>query len=433
MAQIENLDFDLDNFDLETIDIGSGSNNNKTGNLNISNMLPKSKNNIKSISMNSTPQNMNNEISDSNEFGLDMLVNKSKARKDSGSISPSLNNNSPSKPTPVGPEKKSFFSNPLKGLFSSSNDNNNTTNNNNSSNSLEDIDLDKELQDLDKGLDDNLNKIKSMSGPKLPDFGKNNNMESNTIPTVNVASSSFEAVDSSHMTYEEIQKAKFDLLCKFERLRDKGIKIPKTFSMSSDYDEMKYEYDRLLHLRKMDNSVKMQRQMLISFVSGSEWLNGKFDPFDLKLDGWSESVHDGINDYDDVFEELYEKYQGSGSMSPELRLMFMVGGSAFMYHISNSMFKSKLPNADEILNQNPDLKDQFQKAAMNSMGKKAPGFAGFMNNMMGGGGRSGVTDDGPPLYPGAGAGGSSNMGDMGSMNSGGDIPDLDTILKDIGS
>ena len=63
MAQIENLDFDLDNFDLETIDIGSGSNNNKTGNLNISNMLPKSKNNIKSISMNSTPQNMNNEIS----------------------------------------------------------------------------------------------------------------------------------------------------------------------------------------------------------------------------------------------------------------------------------------------------------------------------------------------------------------------------------
>ena len=111
----------------------------------------------------------------------------------------------------------------------------------------------------------------------------------------------------------------------------------------------------------------------------------------------------------------------------------MVGGSAFMYHISNSMFRSKLPNADEILNQNPDLKDQFQKAAMNSMGKKAPGFAGFMNNMMGGGGRSGVTDDGPPLYPGAGAGGSSNMGDMGSMNSGGDIPDLDTILKDIGS
>ena len=419
MASIENLDFDLDNFDLETIDIGS-SNNNEMGSLNVSNMLPKPQNTMKTISMSPPPTN-NDEISNSGEFGLDLLVNKSKAKKEPVTTSPSPTiNKSPSNPTPVGPEKKkSFFGNPLKGLFSSDKPSQNT------SESMEDIDLDKELADLDKGLNNNLDKIKSMSGPGLPDFGKNNDMETNNnVSSVNVSNDNFETVDSSHMTYEEIQKAKFDLLCKFERLRDKGVKIPKTFSMSSDYDEMRYEYDRLLHLRKMDNSVKMQRQMLISFVSGTEWLNGKFDPFDLKLDGWSESVHDGISDYDDVFEELYEKYQCSGSMSPELRLMFMVGGSAFMYHISNSMFKSKLPNADEILNQNPDLKDQFQKAAMNSMGQKAPGFAGFMNNMMGGGGRSNV-DDGPPLYPGPGNG-------SGGM-SGGDIPDLDTILKDIGS
>ena len=106
MAQIENLDFDLDNFDLETIDIGGNSNHNEMGNLNISNMLPKSQNNIKSISMNSTGQNINNEISNSNEFGLDMLVNKNKTRKDSGSNSPNLNTNSPPRPTPVGPENK---------------------------------------------------------------------------------------------------------------------------------------------------------------------------------------------------------------------------------------------------------------------------------------------------------------------------------------
>ena len=28
----------------------------------------------------------------------------------------------------------------------------------------------------------------------------------------------------------------------------------------------------------------------------------------LKSDGWSESIHENINDYDDVFTELYEKY-----------------------------------------------------------------------------------------------------------------------------
>ena len=65
MASIENLDFDLDNFDLETIDIGSSNN---TGNLNVSNMLPKSRNNnIKSISMSPTPMSNDNDISNSSE------------------------------------------------------------------------------------------------------------------------------------------------------------------------------------------------------------------------------------------------------------------------------------------------------------------------------------------------------------------------------
>ena len=43
----------------------------------------------------------------------------------------------------------------------------------------------------------------------------------------------------------------------------------------------------------------------------NRFLNNKFDPLDLKLDGWGESIHENINDYDDVFEELHEKYKGS--------------------------------------------------------------------------------------------------------------------------
>ena len=33
-------------------------------------------------------------------------------------------------------------------------------------------------------------------------------------------------------------------------------------------------------------------------------LNSKFDPFDIKLDGWSEAVNENLDDYDDVFGEL---------------------------------------------------------------------------------------------------------------------------------
>ena len=39
-------------------------------------------------------------------------------------------------------------------------------------------------------------------------------------------------------------------------------------------------------------------QVLMAAVIGLEFLNNKFDPFSVKLDGWSESVNGNIFDYD---------------------------------------------------------------------------------------------------------------------------------------
>jgi hypothetical protein len=354
-----NLDLDLDSTDLKTISIPSNNNNN--------NVIAK-ENTLNSMpDLSSGLNNINLNEGQSDDFGLSLLVNKKKQKSEEGGGSSS------GKTSP----------NDMSSNFFSSNDKTGPETIN-----VDDILNDTSFEDnLNIDLNTEMNKDESssefgMDGPSLPSFGSSNNNAS----TSNVnTSSSFEYQPSQQMSFEEIQKAKFDLLCKFERLRDKGVRIPKTFSMSSDYDEMKYEYDRLVHQRKMDNSVKMQRQMLISLVTGCEFLNNKFDPFDLKLDNWSEQVHENINDYDDVFEELYEKYKDSASMAPELRLMFMVAGSGFMYHLSNTMFKSALPGVGDIMRQNPDLMKQFTSAAMNTMGQQNPGFAGFMGNVMGGG------------------------------------------------
>ena len=91
-------------------------------------------------------------------------------------------------------------------------------------------------------------------------------------------------------------------------------------------------------------------------------------------------------------------------MAPELKLMFQLGGSALMLHMTNTMFKSAMPNMDDILRQNPDLMHSFQQAAVNSMAGSNPGFSGFVNGMMsgngGGGGGSGSASTsngrGPP-------------------------------------
>jgi hypothetical protein len=69
-------------------------------------------------------------------------------------------------------------------------------------------------------------------------------------------------------------------------------------------------------------------------------------------------------------------------MAPELKLLFQLGGSAMMVHMTNTMFKSAMPGMDDILRQNPDLMRSFQNAAVNSMAGSSPGFSGFMTNMM---------------------------------------------------
>lgn len=73
----------------------------------------------------------------------------------------------------------------------------------------------------------------------------------------------------------------------------------------------------------------------------------------------------------------------------------MVGGSAFMFHLTNTMFKTSLPGMDDILKQNPELMQQFAKAAVNTpksqpesqggMGPMGGLMSGLMGGMMGGG------------------------------------------------
>ena len=153
--------------------------------------------------------------------------------------------------------------------------------------------------------------------------------------------------------------------------------------MDSDLNEMKGEFEMIKAEKEKKSSCKFQGKMLMAFVSGLEFLNSKFDPFDLKLDGWAESVHENIDDYDEVFGELHEKYGGKTKMSPELKLLFMLGGSGFMLHMTNTMFKSSIPGMDDIMKQNPELMQQFTQAAVNTMGQSNPGFGNFMSGVMG--------------------------------------------------
>jgi hypothetical protein len=193
------------------------------------------------------------------------------------------------------------------------------------------------------------------------------------------------------LSKEELLKEKFKYLRKLESLEAKGVTLSKKYTMESSLMEMQGEYEMIMDEKSKQNSIKFQGNMLMACINGIEFLNGKFDPFDIKLDGWSDQVNENLSDYDDIFSELHEKYKSKASLAPELKLLFQLGGSAMMIHMTNTLFKSSMPGMDDILRQNPDLMRQFQTAAVNSMGQTSPGLSGFMNNVF--------NNDSPPPPP----------------------------------
>ena len=270
----------------------------------------------------------------SGNIGMDLLL--------SGNNSPSNQVNSTS--SPMGGDNGSIKSIDL-GSPSNSGNNIDNSNNNNNNNGM-----------------NGMNGMNTFTDPLMNNDPLINNTEE--------ANGGYKPVHVLSQT--DIKNEKIDLLYKFKKLNDQGVRTTSNYNMNSNLDDMRNEYIKLKKQRDVENSIKFQRKVMMAAVSGAEFLNSKFDPFDVKLDGWSESVNESINDFDEVFEQLYEKYGGGGEMAPELKLVLMLGGSAFMFHLSNTMFKSSIPNMGDIMQQNPDLMKQFAKAAVGSMGGQPP-------------------------------------------------------------
>lgn len=151
--------------------------------------------------------------------------------------------------------------------------------------------------------------------------------------------------------YKTIEDEKADLLNKLARLQKKGFNVSGRINMYSSIEEIRTEYKRITYQIETDQSVKFQRRILMACVTGLEFLNQRYDPFDVQLEGWSDDMMRNIDEYDNVFEELHNKYKNKMAMAPEVKLIMMVGGSAMMFHLTNSMFKSKMPN----IQQNPEM------------------------------------------------------------------------------
>jgi hypothetical protein len=94
--------------------------------------------------------------------------------------------------------------------------------------------------------------------------------------------------------YNSIDEEKADLLNKLARLDKKGVNTNKRLNMYSGIDEIRTEVKRITYGIEVDQSVRFSRRMLVACVTGLEFMNKRYNPFEIQLEGWSESVMEGV-------------------------------------------------------------------------------------------------------------------------------------------
>ena len=180
-----------------------------------------------------------------------------------------------------------------------------------------------------------------------------------------------DAQKSGEQSFEDKQRLKQDLLIKIHALEKKGFEFSKKFTITSNFDEMLFEFEKVKKYIETQATIKFSRRCLMACVTGIEFLNKKFDPFNVKIDGWSENVMENVDDYDNIFERLHEKYSSKSEISPEIELLLTLGGSAFMFHLTNTLLKAPVQSMNPIAQNSPNFMATMMSAMNQGMKESA--------------------------------------------------------------
>ena len=169
---------------------------------------------------------------------------------------------------------------------------------------------------------------------------------------------------SEFASEEEETWAKLDMLRKLGELKQNyGVQLSQLYSINSSYKAMKFEYELHKSIRDKANGVKWMSNMLLNMCYGIEMGNEYFNPFDFHLKGWSEQMAGEQKDYYEVLGELYEKYFKTGKpIPPEIKIMFMISGSALQFHLTHTLL-SNVGNIQTELGNDPALAEKLRQQA----------------------------------------------------------------------
>jgi hypothetical protein len=125
--------------------------------------------------------------------------------------------------------------------------------------------------------------------------------------------------------------------------------------------ELKYELHRREQFKEEEAQIKFMHEMMKMLLTGAEMMNDKFGPF-LQLKGWSKSVTSDMSRYDRCMKALYHRYFRKTTMSPIMELLWLIVGSAIMFHVQEKFLggATKAVYADASMREHTDSQNDIR-------------------------------------------------------------------------
>lgn len=156
---------------------------------------------------------------------------------------------------------------------------------------------------------------------------------------------------------EQIAIRKAQLIQEGMDIMRKGGQINCPLEMQVPLPILEAAVNQAKEVRRKETSVELAKKIMVTSISFLELANAQVDPFGFDLNGWSADISEKVdrNEFDDVMEELYEKYKGRGNVAPEVKLLFMVLFSGASVHLSKTVLKSRVASARDIARDAPEI------------------------------------------------------------------------------
>jgi len=179
-------------------------------------------------------------------------------------------------------------------------------------------------------------------------------------------------VSMQPLTQEQRRQKKYELLSKLQALERKGVSLTKKFTTKHRLTDIQSEYDRVSKTLTQEAGVKFGRKALMAFVTGLEYTNKSFDPVGAKLEGWSESVMENVEDYDHAMSRIVDKWSSHVEVAPEMELFMALTGSAFMFHLSKSLLQNPASLLQSLGQRAPNMMENMMKSMMRNQTEQQP-------------------------------------------------------------